>query len=206
MRVDRFESANFRNLAGGSVEFGPALNVLIGENGQGKTNLLEAIYYFRFGRSFRAQSDVEMIQFGQPFCRMEVGTTFSDGRSERFACSMERRGASEQITRTIKISGQVLPRRSELAGRFPVFIEGNPFEHLVRRHRRMLDDESRVGLFHKAKQGPTGARFHRRLLIEAYPDLLVAVRKIETPGDVTVDECIGEARCEIDSSRWTFQR
>jgi DNA replication and repair protein RecF len=124
VRIDRFESANFRNLAGGSVEFGPALNVLIGENGQGKTNLLEAIYYFRFGRSFRAQSDSELIQFGQPFCRMEVATTFSDGRNERFACGIERRGASDQVTRTIKISGQVLPRRSDLAGRFPAVLFG----------------------------------------------------------------------------------
>jgi DNA replication and repair protein RecF len=124
VRVDRFESANFRNLAGGAVEFGPALNVLVGENGQGKTNLLEAIYYFRFGRSFRAQSDAELIQFGQPFCRVEVAVTFGDGRNERFACAMERRGATDQVTRTIKISGQVLPRRSDLAGRFPAVLFG----------------------------------------------------------------------------------
>jgi DNA replication and repair protein RecF len=124
VRVDRFESANFRNLAGGAVEFGPALNVLIGENGQGKTNLLEAIYYFRFGHSFRAGGDGELIEFHQPFCRFEAGTTFSDGRSERFACSIERRDGSEQVTRTIKVDGQVLRRRADLAGRFPVVLFG----------------------------------------------------------------------------------
>jgi DNA replication and repair protein RecF len=68
VRVDRVQTTNFRNLASDAVELGPALNVLIGENGQGKTNLLEAIYYFRFGRSFRAQSDAELIRFDEPFC------------------------------------------------------------------------------------------------------------------------------------------
>ena len=124
MRIDRLETANFRNLVAGAVEFGPALNVLIGENGQGKTNLLEAIYYFRFGRSFRAQSDSELIQFGQPFCRVEVGATFADGRNERFACGIERRSPTDHVTRTLKISGQVLPRRSDVAGRFPAVLFG----------------------------------------------------------------------------------
>ena len=80
MRVVRVQTTSFRNLAGDSVEFGPALNVLIGENGQGKTNLLEAICYFRFGRSFRAQSDAELIRFGEPFCRFEVTSIFADGQ------------------------------------------------------------------------------------------------------------------------------
>jgi DNA replication and repair protein RecF len=96
--------------------------VLVGENGQGKTNLLEAIYYFRFGRSFRAQSDAELIRFGEPFCRMQISASFADGRSEVFSCGIERRGA--QLARTIKISGQNLPRRSDLAGRFPAVMFG----------------------------------------------------------------------------------
>lgn len=122
MRVDQVQTANFRNLAGATVELGSALNVLVGENGQGKTNFLEAIYYFRFGRSFRAQSDAELIRFDAPFCRVEVTSTFSDGRAETFACGIERRGNS--VHRSIKVAGQLLPRRSDLAGRFPVVLFG----------------------------------------------------------------------------------
>ena len=122
MRVDRVQTANFRNLASGAIELGPGLNVLVGENGQGKTNLLEAIYYFRFGRSFRAQSDVELIRFDEPFCRVEVNATFADSHGETFACGIERRGSS--VNRTIKVAGQLLPRRSDLAGRFPVVLFG----------------------------------------------------------------------------------
>lgn len=122
MRVNRLESTNFRNLDGDPVEFGPVLNVLVGENGQGKTNLLEAIYYFRFGRSFRAQADAELIRFGEPFCRAQVSAVFADGREEVFAAGIERRGA--QVGRSIKISGRTLPRRSDLAGRFPAVLFG----------------------------------------------------------------------------------
>lgn len=143
MRVDRFESANFRNLAAGAVEFGPALNVLIGENGQGKTNLLEAIHYFRFGRSFRAGNDVELIRFDEPFCRFETVATFSDGRSERFACGIERRENPDQASRTIKVDGRVLRRRADLAGRFPVVLFGPQDLRIVsgepEQRRRFID-------------------------------------------------------------------
>ena len=124
MRVDRIHTANFRNLQSGTADFGPALNILVGENGQGKTNLLEAIYYFRFGRSFRAQSDTELIHFDQPFSRVEVAATFADGRSETFACGFERRPGSGSVSRAIKVSGQLLARRSDLAGRFPAVLFG----------------------------------------------------------------------------------
>ena len=56
---------NFRNIDIADVEFSSGVNVLIGNNAQGKTNLLEAIYVTSLGRSFRAQSDADMIKFGQ---------------------------------------------------------------------------------------------------------------------------------------------
>ncbi|HEU4366197.1 MAG TPA: DNA replication/repair protein RecF, partial [Candidatus Krumholzibacteria bacterium] len=119
MRVLRFLSTSFRNLAPDEIEFGSGLNFIIGENGQGKTNLLEAVYFFRHGRSFRATNDTEMIRFDEPFCRAELHASFDDGHDESFAFSVERRG-----TKTIKIDGQVLPRRSDLAGRFPAVLFG----------------------------------------------------------------------------------
>lgn len=138
MRVLRFLSTNFRNLAPDEIEFGPGLNFIIGENGQGKTNLLEAVYFFRHGRSFRATSDTEMIRFDEPFCRAEIETSFRDGHNETFAFSVERRGV-----KTIKIDGQVLPRRSDLAGRFPAVLFGPGDLRIVsgepEHRRRFLD-------------------------------------------------------------------
>jgi len=122
VRVDRFVSSSYRNLSDGKIEFGPGLNLVVGPNGQGKTNLLEAIYFFRFGRSFRAQLDTELIRFEAPFCRVEVDCTFDDARAERFAFSIERRDT--RAVKTIKVNGEILPRRADLAGRFPAVLFG----------------------------------------------------------------------------------
>lgn len=141
MRVDRFVSTDFRNLAAAEIEFGPGLNLLIGSNGQGKTNLLEALHTFRFGRSFRAQVDTEMIRFDAPFCRAEAACAFSDGRREVFAFSIERRGAHGH--KTLKIDGHTLGRRSDLAGRFPVVLFGPSDLRIVSgepEHRRRFFD------------------------------------------------------------------
>ena len=64
---------NFRNIDEAYVEFTPGVNILLGNNAQGKTNLLEAIYVTSLGRSFRAQSDADMIKFGEEMALIENG-------------------------------------------------------------------------------------------------------------------------------------
>ncbi|WP_278682248.1 AAA family ATPase, partial [Paraclostridium bifermentans] len=54
---------NFRNYEALYLEFNPKINLLIGKNGQGKTNIVEAIYLLSFGKSFRTSKDKEMIRF-----------------------------------------------------------------------------------------------------------------------------------------------
>ncbi len=66
MRVDRLKLDNFRNLANATLEFAGRGHLLIGDNGHGKTNLLEAIYYLTLLRSFRGSHDSECIRFGEP--------------------------------------------------------------------------------------------------------------------------------------------
>lgn len=58
---------NFRNYAEAEVHFSPRLNVFHGDNAQGKTNLLEAIYLIATGRSFRSQHLNELIRAGETF-------------------------------------------------------------------------------------------------------------------------------------------
>ena len=65
MRVDRLKLDNFRNLANTTLEFAGRGHLLIGDNGHGKTNLLEAIYYLTLLRSFRGNQDADCICFGE---------------------------------------------------------------------------------------------------------------------------------------------
>ena len=73
---------NFRNIARAEVAFDEGVNVLCGENAQGKTNLLEAIAYAALGRSFRAMRDEEMIRFGADMAEVSVDFTDSVRRAE----------------------------------------------------------------------------------------------------------------------------
>ena len=69
---------NFRNISECSLEFCDGINILAGENAQGKTNLLEAVFYASVGRSFRASSSNEMISFGK-----RTSTVSIDYQSEK---------------------------------------------------------------------------------------------------------------------------
>lgn len=62
MLLETLEAQNFRNLSGG-ITFGAGLNILIGENGQGKTNWLEAIYLLATSKSFKTNKLQEAIRF-----------------------------------------------------------------------------------------------------------------------------------------------
>lgn len=64
MIIRRFRLENFRNYAGATFDLSQNTNVIYGENAQGKTNLLEAIYYLASGKSFRNAKDRELIMHG----------------------------------------------------------------------------------------------------------------------------------------------
>jgi DNA replication and repair protein RecF len=61
MIIKNIELENFRNYRSGTCFFDPHVNVITGSNAQGKTNLLEAVYYLSGARSFRTRSDKDII-------------------------------------------------------------------------------------------------------------------------------------------------
>ena len=72
---------NFRNIEAAEVAFCEGVNVLAGENAQGKTNLLEAIFYPSVGRSFRSAHTTEMIRFGESCA--ELTLAFRDSKRDQ---------------------------------------------------------------------------------------------------------------------------
>ena len=72
MRLNELKLHNFRNYESLDLEFALGVNLIVGNNAQGKTNLLEAISYAGSGKSFRAQKTSEMIRFGADFAEIDA--------------------------------------------------------------------------------------------------------------------------------------
>ena len=72
MYVKSLKLENFRNYDNLSVEFHPGVNILIGDNAQGKTNLIEAIYMMSFAKSFRTRKDRETINFNRDYAKIDA--------------------------------------------------------------------------------------------------------------------------------------
>ena len=81
MRLDSLRLAGFRNYETLSAEFVPGVNLIVGDNAQGKTNLLEAITYLSMGHSFRTRKEQELIGIGADFADLEA-RVFSHGREQ----------------------------------------------------------------------------------------------------------------------------
>ena len=81
MNLKNLYLRDFRNYTEARVEFAPGVNLIVGDNAQGKTNLLEAISYLGSGRSFRAQKTSELVRFGADFGEIS-GDVFSQEREQ----------------------------------------------------------------------------------------------------------------------------
>ncbi len=77
MYISSLSLSNFRNYSSEKIDFSPYTNVIYGDNAQGKTNILEAVYIFAQGRSHRAKSDKELIKFNEDFFKLSLD--FHDG-------------------------------------------------------------------------------------------------------------------------------
>ena len=81
MQLNELYLRSFRNYEEQRLTFDPGVNLIVGQNAQGKTNLLEAISYLGSGKSFRATKNSEMVRFSQDFGELE-GKIFSQEREQ----------------------------------------------------------------------------------------------------------------------------
>ena len=112
MQVHAVQTENFRLLENQLVEFAPGVNVITGENAQGKTTLLEAVYLLTGVKSFRTRFDKELISFDKDFASVTgkinacgrdqtVELLFQRGVSRRMKQNGVKRSASE-MSETLK--------------------------------------------------------------------------------------------------------
>lgn len=108
---------NFRNIARANVEFCEGTNVLIGENAQGKTNLLEAIYMTSLGKSFRQGNDKDVISFNSDYCY--IRNSYTDDKRDM---NVSMRIFSDRRAKVIEQNKVRIKRASEMVGGFKIVL------------------------------------------------------------------------------------
>src|SRR5699024_9738789 len=103
MRLSSLELTDHRNIAHAVLHPDPHLTVLCGPNGQGKTNLPEAIWLLTGGKSFRGAKDAELIRRGAEFSVLE-GSVESEGCDKAIRLTVGAKG-SARPGRTAKLNG-----------------------------------------------------------------------------------------------------
>lgn len=124
MKVSRLTLKHFRNYTDLALDCAPGRNIILGKNGQGKTNLLEALYFLSHTKSNRSGSDRELIQFtsSQTLIAAEILPTHYDGTLTLQASLSIADGSSEgqgRLQTKFKINGAPAKQRSAVLGYIP---------------------------------------------------------------------------------------
>lgn len=142
MSLLRLDIAGIRNIRQASLTLHPQLNLIVGQNGSGKTSILESIYFLGSARSFRNSSVEPLIANGVEECLVR-GEVESNGQSHAVAVQRNRAGS-----RVIKIDSDDIKRATDLASLLPILVLGADTVNLLLGppglRRRFLN----WGLFH----------------------------------------------------------
>lgn len=118
MSLTRLSLQNVRNIQSANLELHDKLNMFVGENGSGKTSLLEAVYFLSTGRSFRTQQLLPLVQRSEGHCTV-FGEVSSGTRRSRLGVKRSLQGASEY-----RLDGKSVNRSAILAKELPLLVLG----------------------------------------------------------------------------------
>lgn len=197
MRLARLSVRDFRNLERVELELPPEGMVVVGENGHGKTNLLEAAYYLQLLRSARGARDMDLVRFGAPAFHVAAATIGAKG-GHGIGVGFERATKRKRVT----VDGAEPPRLSDALGALPAvlcsprdaaLIAGSPSER-----RRYLD----VTLALTSRPYLAALQSYRGALARRNAALREGARAVRDEGRVAVWEpALAEHGAKIWSAR-----
>ncbi len=130
---------NFRNYDSLKLKLTPGINVFYGENGSGKTNILESIYWLSMTRSFRSSEDSILVKEGREAASIDINSSFN-GIDKEYLLEYDMANRKK----TIKENGTKLARMSMAVGKVPVVLFSPENIMIVKGEpslrRRFLDD------------------------------------------------------------------
>lgn len=109
MVIKSIETVNFRNFEDQKIEFCDGINVIVGENAQGKTNLLEALWLFTGAKSFRGSKDNTLVKFDCDKAKLSL-KFIDEGRNQDFIINIDNK-------RSAVLNGVEYKSASSLAGK-----------------------------------------------------------------------------------------
>jgi DNA replication and repair protein RecF len=118
MKIFRTRLSNFRNHEASEFEFGAHMNVLLGENGMGKTNALEALSFLCLTKSFYAGADATALQREKSFFEIESSFESDGGKEFRIRIAYDDNRKEKKFT----INNAEVEKFSSVLGMFPVVI------------------------------------------------------------------------------------
>lgn len=116
VQLTRLHITNFKNIAEADLSFSPNINALLGDNGMGKSNLLDAIYYLSFCKSFTSLPDAGIVRAGETFTMMQ-GDYLRRGTEEQVSF-----GYAAGKRKSFKRGGKEYSRLSQHIGLFPLVL------------------------------------------------------------------------------------
>ena len=117
MYLKRLGLLNFKNIAEEELTLCPGINCLVGDNGAGKTNVVDAVYYLSMCKSSLQTTDGQSIRHGADFFLLEGQYQSDAGKSEQVVCSFSRKGG-----KVVKRNGKEYERLADHVGLIPAVI------------------------------------------------------------------------------------
>ena len=115
MILNHLSITNYRNLQIANLDFSPNVNCLVGANGMGKSNVLDAIYYLSFCRGFASAQDSANIHHASDYFILEGDYQLESGTVQHVCCSLKQ-GSPKRV----KVDGKAVKRISDHVGRIPM--------------------------------------------------------------------------------------
>ena len=117
MILDTISIINFKNIAEEEFSLSAGINCFVGDNGAGKTNILDAVHYLSAAKSMHTLTDGQSVRHGEEFFLLDGAFRHDDSRHEQVVCSYARRSG-----KTLKRNGKEYDKLSEHVGCIPIVI------------------------------------------------------------------------------------